>query len=359
MGLRHPTAQRRVSTPAKNARCPRAGRQRQGAMLPLIAVCLVILFCSVVMSIDIARIHVTRAELRTATDAAARAAAEALGRTQSIDDARNAALQVAQMNTVAGRPLTLRPDQVDFGSSVEQPDGLIGFQLNASPTNTVRVTGTRTADSIDGPVGLLFAPIFGLTQFEPRQIATATRLDRDIALVLDVSGSMAEDNRFGGLVNALRLFLAELEDSPQRELVSLTVYSTTGRKKVALTDDLDAIVDSFRTERPNGFTAIGEGLQLGINSVKNDPAARRFAEKTVVCMTDGFHNRGISPDVVANRTTGVTIHTVTLGPTTNEALMLRVAQSTPKGIHLHATDNAQLEAAFKEIARQLSVLLIE
>ncbi len=349
----------RLLDQSRNQQRPRGFQPRPGAMLPLIAVCLVILFCSVVMSIDIARIHVTRAELRTATDAAARAAAEALGRTQSIDDARTAALQVAQMNTVAGRPLNLRPDQVDFGSSIEQPDGLIAFQLNSTPTNTVRVTGTRTADSIDGPVGLLFAPIFGLTQFEPRQVATATRLDRDIALVLDVSGSMAEDNRFGGLANALRLFLEELENSPQRELVSLTVYSTTARKKVALTDDLDAIINSFRSERPDGFTAIGEGLQLGINSVKNDRLARQFAEKTVVCMTDGFHNRGVSPDVVASRTTGVTIHTVTLGPTTNEALMQRVANSTPKGIHLHATDNAQLAAVFKEIARQLSVLLIE
>jgi hypothetical protein len=45
---------------------------RAGAMLPLIAVTMVILFVAAVLAIDIARIHVTKAELRTATDAAAR-----------------------------------------------------------------------------------------------------------------------------------------------------------------------------------------------------------------------------------------------------------------------------------------------
>ncbi len=41
--------------------------QRRGAMLPLLAVVMVILFVAAALSIDIARIHVTRSELRTAT----------------------------------------------------------------------------------------------------------------------------------------------------------------------------------------------------------------------------------------------------------------------------------------------------
>ena len=56
--------------------------QRHGAVLPLVAVAIVLLFVVAVFSVDIARIHVTRSELRTATDAAARAAVEALGRTE-------------------------------------------------------------------------------------------------------------------------------------------------------------------------------------------------------------------------------------------------------------------------------------
>ena len=58
---------------------------RAGAALPLIAVTLIFLFVSAVIGVDIARMHVVRSELRTATDAAARAGVEAIGRTESRD----------------------------------------------------------------------------------------------------------------------------------------------------------------------------------------------------------------------------------------------------------------------------------
>ena len=60
---------------------------RQGAMLPFIAVAIIILFVACAIGIDIARMHVTRSELRTATDAAARAAMEALSREQNQQSA--------------------------------------------------------------------------------------------------------------------------------------------------------------------------------------------------------------------------------------------------------------------------------
>ena len=65
---------------------------RAGAALPLIAVTLIFLFVSAVIGVDIARMHVVRSELRTATDAAARAGVEAIGRTESREDAIQACL---------------------------------------------------------------------------------------------------------------------------------------------------------------------------------------------------------------------------------------------------------------------------
>ncbi len=84
----------------KNLRQSQPSRQcdRRGAMLPLLAVVLVILFVAAALSIDIARIHVTRSELRTATDAAARAGVEALGREQSTAAATDAAMAMAKAN---------------------------------------------------------------------------------------------------------------------------------------------------------------------------------------------------------------------------------------------------------------------
>lgn len=335
-----------------------ASGPRAGAMLPLIAVCLVIIFCSVVIGVDIARMHVTRSELRTATDAASRAGAEALGRLQTANAAVDAAIDVARRNTVAGKPLNLRRDQVQVGRTALRRGQTNAFEPNVNPLNSVRVIGDRRTGSPDGPVGLFFGSLFGLTQFEPIQFATACRLDRDISLVLDISGSMSQNQRMQGLRNALRIFLTELQRTPHPERVSLIVYSTSARKVLPLTEDLNAIQTEFQRFSPNGFTAIGEGLRLGLDSVSGDPLARGFAEKTVIVMTDGNHNTGVSPDVVARNAGSRTIHTITFGADANPTLMRRVAQ-LGNGTYLHANTNQQLEEVFRDMARQLSVLLVE
>jgi len=331
---------------------------RQGAMLPLIAVCMIILFVAVTLSVDIARIQLTRAELRTATDAAARAGAEALGRTQDPNQAIQAAINIAARNDVAGTPLNLRANQIQIGRATPDNSGQFGFTATNIGPNAVRVTGLRTAASADGPVPMLFGPLFGVTQFQPVQSAVASRLDRDISLVLDVSGSMNSFGRFPGLQNAVRVFLAQLAATEPVERVSLNVYSTTGRRLLPLTEDMGLIASTFARERAAGMTAIGEGLRLGDTSVRTDALARPFAEKTVILMTDGFHNTGVSPDVVARGMTGVKVHTVTFGAGANRALMITVANLCG-GISIHADNNQQLEDAFREIALQLPVLLTE
>jgi Ca-activated chloride channel family protein len=338
--------------------CPQP--TRAGAMLPIIAVVMVILFVAAVLSIDIARIHVTRSELRTATDAAARAAVEALGREQSQSAAIDAAKRVANQNIVAGRGLTLANENIVFGTSLQHEDGSFSFSESGSPINSVRVVGARTAASPDGPVGLMFGPMFGVTDFSPVQTAVATRTDRDIALVLDVSGSMGSYGRFDALKNALRFFLIELDDSPQDERVSLTVYSTFSRKRVDLTSDLDSIRTAFAEESPGGRTGIGRGMRTGLDSILNDAQSRNFALKSIVVMTDGRWNEGVNPTTVARECAdeNVEVHTITFSQGANQTLMADVA-TIANGTHLHADTDEQLIEAFETIARQLQVLLIE
>ena len=304
--------------------------------------------------------HVTRSELRTATDAAARAAVEALGREQSTQAAIDAALEIANRHRVAGVNLTIEPSDVIIGSSVLQNDGSFAFVEGAEPFNAVRVDGRRTPDSPDGSVGLLFGPVFGVTDFEPIQTATAARSDRDIALVLDVSGSMSREGRFEALGNALDVFLNILEESPQDEHVSLTVYSTQDRKVQNLTPNLDLVRSGFAQESPNGFTAIGQGLNTGIDSILNDPLTRPFALKSIIVMTDGRHNRGVTPGVIAERAAaeGITVHAITFSPGADRNRMRNVAEQTG-GMYLHADTNEELVEAFETIGRTLAVLLIE
>lgn len=329
-------------------------------MLPYVAVVIIVLFIAAAFAIDIASMHVVRSELRTATDGAARAAVEALGREQSRDAAIAAALRVAEANNVAGTGLQLDVSKIQLGSSGQNPDGSFFFNEEATPLNAARVTGERTDSSPGGAVGLFFGQIFGVSEFQPVQTATATRLDRDIALVLDVSGSMRNHGRIEGLRNALDVFLTELDQTSQKERLSLTVYSTQERKVQELTSDLQLIRDAFAREIPEGFTAIGAGLSAGIDSVANDPGARPFALKSVIVMTDGKQNRGTSPDLVVGQAVaaGVVVHTITFSEGANQALMRDVADEG-NGIHLHAEDDDELLESFKTIANQLQVLLIE
>jgi len=339
-------------------------RQRQGAMLPLIAVTMVILFVAAVLAIDIARIHVVRSELRTATDAAARAAVEALGRTESEADAIAAAIAISRLNPVAGQPLNLDPSDIIFGAAQQSPDGSFNFvdrdTSGIALANSVQVLGKRTADSPDGEVGMLFGGIFGVDTFGPTQSATATRLDRDIALVLDKSGSMNQDGRFDALLNGVAVFVEELKNTKPKENVSMAVYDTFPRKTLDLTENLDLLNTAIEGETPSGFTGIGRGMQVGLDSILNDPKARNLALKSIVVMTDGRQNRGINPIEVARECedANVVVHTITFSDGANQGLMRQVADITG-GTHLHATTNDQLVEAFATIARQLQVLLIE
>ena len=335
---------------------------RTGAMLPLIAVTMVILFVSVVLAIDIARIHVTKAELRTATDAAARAGVEALGRQQSRVAAIDAALAIAQQNLVAGDGLVLDRNNIEFGSSRQELDGTFSFTPDSggNDINSVRVVGARTGTSPQGPVNMMFGKMFGVEFFQPVQAATATRLDRDIALVLDKSGSMGNFGRYPALLAGVDVFLAELDRSSQQENVSLTAYDTNPRKLVDMTTDLNSIQTAINNESPGGFTGIGRALSMGLDSIQNDINSRQFSLKAIVLMTDGNQNRGVSPDVIAQdcADAGIVVHTITFSQGANQKLMQDVARISG-GTHLHADNNAQLVEAFETIAKQIQVLIIE
>ena len=333
---------------------------RKGAMLPMVAVTMIVLFVAVSFAVDIARMHLTRSELRTATDAAARAAVESLSRAENTAFASDAALAIAKRNVVAGTGLTLEIENIVFGTAARGADGRFAFTESNTNINSVRVLGERTSDSPDGPVALFFGPLLGRDTFSPTASSTAVRLDRDIAMVLDKSGSMGQNGRFEGLQNGLDVFLTEMERSIPDERVSLTVYDTNPQKLVDMTEDLVSIRESFATQTPGGFTGIGRALEVGIDSIQNDAGTRAFSLKSIVLMTDGRQNRGVDPIDVAQlaKDLGIIVHTITFSEGANEELMQNVASITG-GIHVHANTNQELNQAFDTIAKTIQVLTIE
>ncbi|TWT99615.1 von Willebrand factor type A domain protein [Botrimarina colliarenosi] len=368
-------------------------RDRRGAILVLIAVLMPVFVIMAAFAIDLAWMQLVRTELRTATDSSSRAGAKTLSFRQSEAAALAAAIDAASRNRVAGTPLQLARNDVSFGQSTQaNSDARFVFATGGSPSNAVRVQGRRDAGSASGSVNLFFGSVLGTRTFQPVLSATSTVLDRDICLVIDRSGSMGlninfsgtgngincgplpSNTRFFALAQAVDAFLAELQTTIPDERVALASYSSNFRQNCgrvrlnyrtaqlhnSLTSDYARIsgsMDAFLQNGIGGSTAIGEGLREGIDSLRN---ARPFAVKTIVLMTDGRHNLGVTPETVAPEASraDVTVHTVTFSPNADINRMRAVANATG-GRSFHADTAADLAEAFREIARTLPVLVTE
>ncbi len=350
----------------KDLQNSRKAKDRKGAMMVLIAIMMIAFMATVAFTVDIAFMHLTRTELRTATDAASKAAAIELSETNDRDAAIARGQQIALQNTVAGDGLSIAGGDFDFGRSAQLQNGKFEFDASASPINSVRVNGDRTRGSIDGPVNLFFGNVLGFDTFEPTQVATAAASARDIALVLDVSGSMQQTDAGGGLsrrqalINAVNDFINELEASSPNSQLSITTYSTQARRDLPLTDNLAQVRAIVNGLPAAGFTNIFRGLRLGSDSLEQDPNRKGFAQRSIVVMTDGNFNVGGTPipsaNLAANR--GHTIHAITFSSGANQNIMRQVA-NIGSGQHFHADDAGDLSEAFREIARTIAVTLTE
>lgn len=372
-------------------------------MVVLISALLVVLLAMTLFTVDVAYMQLTRSELRAATDAAAKAGAEALRRTKSETQARQAAIQVAQLNTVGGRGLRLREDEIDLGRSLPQDDGSWTFHPNLTPYSAVRVRSRLGGSSDNAPVSLFFAGMIGSGAFEPAQTATASHTAHEICLCLDRSHSMCWDlsgiegkypdeiaglpnpssqpphptaSRWGVMMGAVQQFLTITQLQSPRPRVGLVTWSsdsaswgatglpvTAASYDVVLTENHSAILDSLaaRSQLPMpGATNMSAGMNLALEAMTDDVVIDPLASRIVVLMSDGLWNRGVNPVLTAEsfRQAGIVVHTISFLAAENEATLQQIASMTG-GRSYSADDQAELEAIFKEIARQLPIVLTE
>jgi Ca-activated chloride channel family protein len=283
--------------------------------------------------------------------------------------------------------------------------------------SSVRVHGRRESGSLSGRVPLFIPGLLTANDFSTVQNAVAMQVDRDISLVLDRSGSMddidwnwpsgkspwysstkdagvsagllrrrrgnyyytsgndstsyqqwawedhydlgpAPTSPWQDLVEAVNAFLAVLDATSQEEQVSVSSYATSASLDNWLEKDFDVVRDTVGNLDTGGWTAIGDGMNEGIQTLL-DASARPYAAKTMVVMTDGIHNTGSDPVDVARdlmQSYNLTIHTVTFGAGADQNLMSEVA-GIGGGNHYHAATGSELVAIFEEIANNLPTIL--
>ncbi len=112
---------------------------RTGSASVLIVTMMFVFIVTAAFTVDYAYMQLVRTELRSATDAAAKAGAEALSRTQDTNAARFEAIRYAAANSVGGRPFRLNNNDITIGRVSSNANGKWNFQAGGSPPNAVRV----------------------------------------------------------------------------------------------------------------------------------------------------------------------------------------------------------------------------
>ena len=415
----------------------RHARRRRGTILVLTALLIPVLFLLSAFVINIAYLQLSKTELMVATDASARTASRALSEYQNVELAKEAARATAAMNRVAGVPLRLNMDQqMQFGQSTNSYVNGRSTRFNFTPlseadvlsgaatANSIQLVGNRTPGSADGEVNFPFPGFMRNKSWGLSHEARALHMDRDVALVLDRSGSMAwktynwptphgayhpsvyraaedagllysirrgqrltyyyspgvtpemyEDwawtdyyqlgpppaSPWEDLKTAVNQFLDVMETNNRNGYVGLASYASNAAVDLGLQKNKAAVRGKLGELSPNGATAIGLGIQKGAEVLLDNSVEHPFAIRTMIVMTDGMHNTGIEPALVAASLVAqydITIHTVTFSAGADQARMKAVAQ-IGRGKHYHAETGQELISVFREIAYNLPTLTIE
>ena len=162
-----------------------------------------------------------------------------------------------------------------------------------------------------------------------RVIPTENRKDAVLTFVIDVSGSMAMENRLGLVKRSLRLLVEQLRPGDE---VGLVIYGS--RAKVLLphtrVEGREAIIAAIDSLAPEGSTNAEQGLRIGYDlALKN---ARFGSINRIILCSDGVANVGeTGPDgilrkVRAHVEEGITLTTIGFGMGNfNDILMEQLA----------------------------------
>jgi Flp pilus assembly protein TadG len=369
------------------------GQERRGAIIPLFALLLPVLILLAAFAINVAYLELNRTEMYVAADSASRAACREMAITNDKSSALVKGKEAGTRNPVGGKSLVFSDSDFSFGqSSRPSLNSRYQFSPNPSQFNSVEVTANKTASSPNGAIDLPIPNLFSNSTVESQQTSRSSQIEVDIALVIDRSGSMAYSDsektnppiadptlfpnnapatwKFGDpvpspsrwldAVAAVDVFLAELNKTPSNEMVSMTTYNNGTATDHGLTNNYTSLRNSLNKYTNNfaiGGTNIGGGILDGRQEILG-PSGRQFAAKVMIVLTDGIDTEGSNPVSAAETCfdNKIMIFTITFSNEADKTTMASVAKKA-LGKHYHASTGAGLQNVFKDIARQLPILI--
>jgi Flp pilus assembly protein TadG len=350
--------------------------RRSGAAMLLLLLPLIPVLGMVAFAIDIGMMVLLRAEVQNAVDAGAIAAALVLqADPTALDEAEGAARDYVRQNRV-GVLATIPEDAID----VEQ--GRFESETNTFTATSTAPNGVRVFARQDNE-SFLFGKVFGHDTFgAPATSIASGGKPMDIMMVLDLSGSMADEGRIQALRTAAPDFVDVIEqfgDTDQIGVMGLaadpSVYDPIARGhagteyesglhptndhyvgvlEAALTTNFNYLRDTVLSTsrliagKYTDYTGTGAALADAAHYLVNG-AEGRDVHKAIVLMSDGHANRptnngpGYARSMAAYAANlNVTVFTISLGDEADVTLMQDIADITG-GLHFDATGTGQAE----------------
>jgi Ca-activated chloride channel family protein len=186
----------------------------------------------------------------------------------------------------------------------------------------------------------------------------------DIALALDISGSMAqEDFEPYTRLEAAQQVITEFVEGREFDRIGLVVFARNAFIQSPLTLDYEVLVELLNEVKLadqlglQDGTAIGMGIAHSASMLKDSETK----SKIIILLTDGFNNAGqIDPMTAADAARALEIKVYTIGAGVPELRRLTSASNfrgdvleeiadLTGGLYFQADDTAGLEAIYEEI----------
>ncbi len=237
------------STPGRPGRSTR----RRGMILPIIALTIVIMVGFLALAIDLGMLAIAKTQVQQAADLAALTAARTVNGDSSVNYNQTAATtnarNVLTYNKVLATSLTASQLSLTYGS-YDYSQTTQTFSANYPATTgmpTSAVTATVTVSSLP----TAFSKVLGTSLF-PAVTATAqaAHRPRDIALVMDLSGSM----RFGTLLGFDFYPTSRTSNNPDTVYPTFGQYSGTNANLNGPTSNQTSGSDNYTISPSNSTT---------------------------------------------------------------------------------------------------------
>ena len=263
-------------------------RRRRGSVLPLLVVSLVGLLGLVALAVDLGMLAVARTQCQAVADSVALSGARALTgdptTNYNMSSVSTYTGQAVALGSIMGQPVATS-QVVTTNGSYRYDDVANQFIIDTKPRNSQDSWNLVTA-TVSATNNTTFGRVFGINSLPATAVATAAHRPRDVAIVIDFSGSMRLNSLLGAPVtdaSGLNITTRDRAMIPETAYPDWGHYASPndstwrGAAGVAATAFLTASNDSVGVSNltettPNGPPVINDFYQDGAPFGSSTPA---------------------------------------------------------------------------------------